>query len=65
MQLISIEIEYGELVLALDPPPFDHDPLSMSFDTYSQPPWLNDLDSPDPLNEMFPFDEAIVETMTL
>ena len=37
----------------------------MALDVYSQSPWLGDADSPDPLKEVFPFDEAIMETMSL
>ena len=36
----------------------------MDLDIYSQSPWLGDADFPDPLREVFPSDEAIVETMS-
>ena len=37
----------------------------MSLEVYSQSPWLGNADSPDPLKEVFPSDEAIMETMSL
>ena len=37
----------------------------MALDVYSQSPWLGQADSPDPLRETFPSDEAIIETMSL
>ena len=37
----------------------------MALDVYSQSPWLGDADSPNPLREFFPSDEAIVETISL
>ena len=36
MPLILIDIDYFELISALDPSPSDYAPLSMSLDTYSQ-----------------------------
>ena len=65
MPLSLIEIDYFELLVALNPPLSDHAPLSMSLDAYSQSPWLGDSDSSDPLQEIFPSNEAIVETMSL
>ena len=53
------------VVAASDPPPPEHAPLSMALDVYSQSPWLGDADSLDPLREVFPSDEAIVEMMSL
>ena len=37
----------------------------MDLDIYSQSPWLGEANSPDPLKDIFPSDEAIVETMSL
>ena len=65
MPLSPIEINYCELTTASDSPPSEGAPLSMSLDVYSQSPWLGDADSPNPLKEVFPSDEAIMETMSL
>lgn len=65
MPLSPIEINYCELTAASDSPPPKATPLSMSLNMYSQSPWINDADSPDPLKEPFPSDEAIMETMSL
>ena len=65
MPLTLVEINYCEIVTASDPPPPQHAPSSMALDIYSQSPWLSEADSPDPLKEIFPSDEAIVEKMSL
>ena len=59
------KIDYCEIITTLEAPSSDHAPLSMSLDIYSQSPWLRDLDSPDPLKEVFPSNEAIMEAMSL
>ena len=64
MSLTPVEINYCEIFVAFDPPP-ENSPSSMALDIYSQSPWLGDADSHDPLREVFPSDEAIVETMSL
>ena len=63
MSLSPIEIDYCEFISALAPLPSNHTHLSVSLEMYSQSPWLDTLDSLDPLNELFPTDEGIVETM--
>ena len=65
MPLTPLEINYCEIFVASDPPPAENDPLSMALDIYSQSPWLDDVDLPDPLREVFPSDEAIVEMISL
>ena len=65
MLLTLVEINYCEIVTASDPPPPQHAPSSMALDIYSQSPWLGEADLTDPLKEIFPSDEAIVETMSL
>ena len=65
MSLSPIEVNYCELTSAYDSPPPEGAPLSMYLDVYSQSPWLSDADSPDPLTEVFPSDEAMMETMSL
>ena len=65
MPLSPIEIDYCELITTSDTPYPDFSPSSMSLEIYSQSPWLGDLDSPDPLKEVFPSNEAIVETVSL
>ena len=49
MPLTPVEINYCEIVTTSDPPPPQHAPSSMALDIYSQSPWLNEADSPDPL----------------
>ena len=65
MMLTPVEINYCEIIAASYPPPLEHPPSSMALDIYSQSPWFGDADSPDPLREFFPSNEAIVETMSL
>ena len=65
MPLSSIEIYYCELIAASDTPSSDSAPWSMNLDIYYQSPWFGDFDSPNPLKEVFPSDEAIVETLSL
>lgn len=65
MPLSPIKIDYCELITASEPLSFDCAPLSMSLEIYSQSPWLGDLDSLDPLKEVFPSNEVVVETMPL
>ena len=65
MPLTLVEINYYEIVAVSDPPPADNAPLSMALDVYSQSPWLDDVDSPNPLKEVFSSDKAIMETMSL
>ena len=63
--LTLVEINYCEIVAASDPPLSQHAPLIMALDIYFQSPWLDEADSPNPLKETFPSDEAIIETMSL
>ena len=65
MPLSPIEIDYCELITASDTPSSDSAPSSMTLEIYYQSPWLSDFDSPDPLKEVFPLDEAIMETLSL
>lgn len=59
--LSLVEINYVEIVFALDSVPTNHTVLSASLDVYSQSPWLGSLDSPDPFTETFPSNESMME----
>jgi len=63
MPLSPAELNYVEIVSA-SVSSFDPAPLSRSLDVYVQSPWLRDIVSSDPLQETFPSDEAILETMS-
>ena len=65
MPLSPLEQDYHEIFSASATTSESHGVLSMYLDTYSQYPWLGSWDSPDPLNEIFPTDESIVEVMSL
>jgi len=64
MSLSPTEINYVEIVAASAPFP---KPASSSTvpDSYALSPWLENEASSDPLQEIFPSDEAIIETMSL
>lgn len=63
MSLSPAELKYVEIVSA-SAPSSEPAPLSRARDSYMQPPWLGDSTSLDPLQELFPSDEAIIETMS-
>jgi len=65
MSLSPVELNYIEIVAALAPPPSKPAPLSKALDSYVHSPWLGDDTTSDPLQEIFPTDEAIIETMSL
>lgn len=60
-----LEQAYQEVILASMTTYKSHTNLSMHLNTYSQSPWLGSWDSLDPLIEIFPNDENIVEVMYL
>jgi len=64
MLLSPAELNYVEIVSASAPPP-ESAPSSRALDSYAYSPWLGDDASSDPLKEIFPSDEAIIETMSL
>lgn len=65
MSLSPLEKGYQEIVLLFVFALESHPVLSMRLDTYSQSPWLRSWDSPDPLNDILPTSESIVEVMYL
>jgi len=64
MPLSPAELNYIEIVAA-SAPPDGPAPLSRVLDSYVHSPWLGDEATSDPLKEIFPSDEAIIETMSL
>jgi len=64
MPLSPAELNYIEIVAVSAPPP---EPAfsSRALDSYVHSPWLRDDATSDPLQEIFPSDEAIIETMSL
>ncbi|MCY6488483.1 hypothetical protein, partial [Actinobacillus pleuropneumoniae] len=64
MLLSPAELNYVEIVAALSSSP-EPAPLSGVPDSYDHFPWLGGDATSDPLKEMFPSDEAIIETMSL
>lgn len=63
MSLNLAELNYVEIV-SDSVSSFNSAPLSKYLDAYVQSPWLGDNVSSDPLQETFPSDEAILETMS-
>jgi len=63
MPLSPAELNYVEIISA-SISSSESTPLSRSLDAYVQSPWLGDIGSPDLLQETFPSDEAILETMS-
>jgi len=63
MPLSPTDLNYVEIISA-SISSFDSAPLRRSLDTYVQSSWLGDIVSLDPLQETFPSDEAILETMS-
>lgn len=64
MLLSPAELNYIKIVAASTPPP-KHALSSRALDSYVHSPWLGDEATSDPLKEIFPSDEAIIETMSL
>lgn len=64
MPLNPAELNYVEIVSTSAPPP-ESAPSSRALDSYDHSPWLGDHASSDPLKEIFPSNEAIIETMSL
>ena len=64
MSLSPAELNYIEIV-AVSAPPAESSSLSGALDSYDYSPWLGECASSDPLKEIFPSDEAIMETMSL
>lgn len=64
MPLSPAELNYIEIVAASAPPLEPALPSSI-LDSYDHSPWLGDEPTSDPLKEIFPSDEAIIETMSL
>lgn len=64
MPLSPAELNYVEIVAASAPPP-EPTLSSRALDSYVHSPWLGDDATSDPLKEIFPSDEAIIETMSL
>lgn len=64
MPLSLAELNYVEIVF-VSSLPSESASLSGALDSYAHSPWLGDCASPNPLKEIFPSDEAIVETMSL
>ena len=62
MPLSPAELNYVEIIAASATSP-EPAPSSKVPDSYAPSPWLGDETSSDPLKEIFPFDEAIIETM--
>ena len=62
--LSPAELNYVEIVAASAPPPEPALPSGVP-DSYVHFPWLGDDATSDPLKEIFPSDEAIIETMSL
>jgi len=62
--LSPAELNYVEVVAA-SAPSLEPAPLSKVPDSYAPSPWLGDEAYSDPLKEIFPSDEAIIETMSL
>jgi hypothetical protein len=64
MSLSPTELNYIEIVV-VSAPPTESASLSRALDSYDYSPWLGECASSDPLKEIFPSDEAIIETMSL
>lgn len=64
MPLSPAELNYIEIVAA-STSPSKPTPSSRALDSYVHSPWLGDDATLDPLKEIFPSDEAIIETMSL
>lgn len=64
MPLSPVEVNYSEIVSYLANHT-EHATSSMYFDAYFQSPLLCSLNSSNPLNETFPSNESIMETMSL
>ena len=64
MPLSPAELNYVEIIAA-SAPSLEPAPSSKVPDLYAPSPWLGDEASSDPLKEIFPSDEAIIETMSL
>ena len=64
MSLSPTEINYVEIVIALAPF-LEPAPSRKVPNLYAPSPWLGDTTSSDPLKDIFPSDEAIIETMSL
>ena len=64
MSLSPAKLNYVEIVAASAPPPEPALPSGVP-DSYVHFPWLGDEATSNPLKEMFPSDEAIIEPMSL
>lgn len=65
MLLSPVEVNYVEIVLALNSTSSDSHMSKTSLNMYSQSPCLGTLESFDPLAETFLTDEGIMEIMSL
>ena len=63
MSLSSAELNYVEIIAASAPSP-EPAPSSKVPDSFDPSSWLGNETSSDPLKEIFPSDEAIIETMS-
>lgn len=64
MSLSPAELNYIEIAV-VSAPPVESASLRRALDSYDYSPWLGECASLDPLKEIFPSDEGIIETMSL
>lgn len=65
MLLSLAEVNYVEIVSASSSASYDSSGLKTSLNTYSQSPWLDALESSEPIAKSFLTDEIIMEVMSL
>lgn len=65
MPLSPLEQDHQEIVLASMASLESHEAFSMNLDTYVPSPWFGSWDYSDPLSEIYPLNESIIEVMSM